>query len=71
MRRLVIFTIVAGFISASIPACSPVNQEIELFNGRDLSGWEYFLVDEDAGQKHTLENHDIVQAQALFVFAQA
>ena len=58
MRRLVIFTIVAGFISASIPACSPVNQEIELFNGRDLSGWEYFLVDEDAGMENVWSVQD-------------
>jgi hypothetical protein len=26
----------------------PSVQDIRLFNGRDLSGWEYFLVDEDA-----------------------
>ncbi|UCG87971.1 MAG: DUF1080 domain-containing protein [Gemmatimonadota bacterium] len=52
MRRLVAFTIVAGvLLPASTPASaqdeSPV-QDIRLFNGRDLSGWEYFLVDEDA-----------------------
>ena len=26
----------------------PTVQDIRLFNGRDLSGWDYFLVDEDA-----------------------
>ena len=26
-------------------------EEIQLFNGRDLSGWEYFLVDEDVGME--------------------
>ena len=31
-----------------MPACSGGNREIALFNGRDLSGWEYFLVDENA-----------------------
>lgn len=29
-------------------APKPSNQEIELFNGRDLSGWEHFLVDDGA-----------------------
>jgi len=30
------------------PVGHHVSQEIQLFNGRDLSGWEYFLVDETA-----------------------
>ena len=52
MRRLMTFTIVAGgILSASLPACNARNQEIALFNGRDLSGWEYFLVDENAGME--------------------
>jgi hypothetical protein len=46
MSRLVTFTIAAGLLfSASTPAWA---QDIRLFNGKDLSGWEYFLVDEDA-----------------------
>ena len=49
MRQVATFSIVMGsIIWASIPACSPINQEIELFNSRDLSGWEYYLVDENA-----------------------
>jgi hypothetical protein len=52
MRRPVAFTIVAGILlSASTSAWAqdkPAGQEIRLFNGSDLSGWEYFLVDEDA-----------------------
>jgi len=49
MRRLMTFTVTAGvLLSASISACSQGNREIALFNGRDLSGWEYFLVDEGA-----------------------
>lgn len=52
MRRLKTFTIIAGgILLASLPACSQKNQEIELFNGSDLSGWEYFLVDENAGME--------------------
>ncbi len=52
MKRLMTFTIAAGvFLSVSISACSLGNQKINLFNGRDLSGWEYFLVDENAGME--------------------
>jgi hypothetical protein len=31
------------------PTAAHHPQEIQLFNGRDLEGWEYFLVDEGAG----------------------
>ncbi|MFC1544077.1 DUF1080 domain-containing protein [Gemmatimonadota bacterium] len=49
MRRLVTSIIALGIVLAlSLPACSGGNREIALFNGRDLSGWEYFLVDENA-----------------------
>jgi hypothetical protein len=49
MRRLVTSIITLGIVLAlSPPACSGGNQEIALFNGGDLSGWEYFLVDENA-----------------------
>jgi hypothetical protein len=52
MKRLVTFSIAAGaLIAASLPACSGGNREIALFNGRDLSGWEYFLVDENAAME--------------------
>jgi hypothetical protein len=45
-------TAVTGIlVLASLPACSGVNQEISLFNGRDLSGWEHYLVDENAGME--------------------
>jgi hypothetical protein len=49
MRPRVSFTIVTGILlSASLTACSPATREIGLFNGRDLAGWEYFLVAEGA-----------------------
>ena len=40
-------------LAAAMVACAgePAGQEIELFNGRDLSGWEYFLVDENAAME--------------------
>jgi hypothetical protein len=55
-RRLVTYAIaVVVLFSASMSAWSLSSQEtaglpgseIPLFNGKDLSGWEYFLVDED------------------------
>ena len=49
MSRMVTVTVVSGIIlSTSISACSRADQEIALFNGSDLSGWEYFLEDENA-----------------------
>jgi hypothetical protein len=40
-------------LSAATLACEsePAVQEIELFNGRDLSGWDYFLVDSTAAMQ--------------------
>ena len=32
-------------------AAMPSIEEVSLFNGQDLSGWEYFLVDENAGME--------------------
>ena len=37
-----------GLRSAGAGTHEPSGREIRLFNGRDLSGWEYFLVDENA-----------------------
>ena len=40
-------------LAAAMLACEAeqAGQEIDLFNGRDLSGWEYFLVDENAAME--------------------
>ena len=38
-----------GWPQDSQETTKPSGKEIRLFNGTDLSGWEYFLVDEDAG----------------------
>ncbi len=52
MRRLVTSAIALGIVlAASLTTCSRPNREIALFNGRDLSGWEYFLVDENAAME--------------------
>ena len=49
MRRITVSAITLGIIlSVALPACSGGNREIALLNGRDLSGWEYFLTDENA-----------------------
>lgn len=52
MKRIVAFTIFGGALlsSSMVLACArdSSGQEIRLFNGRDLAGWEYFLVDENA-----------------------
>ncbi len=51
-RRHATFAIAAGvFLLASMPGWPQDSQEIRLFNGKDLSGWDYFLVDEDAGME--------------------
>ena len=45
-------TLALGLILVlSLSSCSGANREIALFNGRDLSGWEYFLVDENAAME--------------------
>ena len=52
MSRMVTIAVVSGaLLSTSLTACSRGDQEIALFNGRDLSGWEYFLVDESAAME--------------------
>jgi len=53
MRRIVVFAIFAGALLSAATASvwaqgGSSGQEIGLFNGRDLSGWESFLVDESA-----------------------
>jgi hypothetical protein len=54
MQRRIAFAAAVGIlvsIAALTPASAPASaqtSEIELFNGVDLSGWDYFLVDEDA-----------------------
>lgn len=53
MRRLATIAMAAGVLLSAtglhLAASAPAQTaDIELFNGHDLSGWEYFLVDEDA-----------------------
>jgi hypothetical protein len=53
MRRMIAFAGFAGALLSTATAQAwaqgeSTGQEIRLFNGRDLSGWDYFLVDEDA-----------------------
>lgn len=51
MRRLVTSLIAFGIVlSISLTACGG-DREIALFNGSDLNGWEYFLVDENAAME--------------------
>ena len=52
MSRMVTIAVVSGvLLSTSLSACSRADQETALFNGRDLSGWEFFLVDEGTGME--------------------
>jgi len=47
MRRA-IAVLAALSLSALLAGTVGADEEVKLFNGEDLSGWEYFLVDEDA-----------------------
>ena len=63
MRRIVAFTIFAGALLSTLATQACVQdessvQEIRLFNGRDLSGWQYFLVDESARMEHVWSVED-------------
>jgi hypothetical protein len=49
VRLRTFFTIAAMLaLAAILSACGQADREMVLFNGRDLSGWAYYLVDEGA-----------------------